>query len=282
MQIVTSPQKLRELCSQWHHGHQSIALVPTMGYCHAGHEALMEYGRANADKLVVSVFVNPAQFGPNEDLAQYPRDLDRDAAIAESRGADLVFAPEAQAMYADRHATWVEVPTMAAGLCGTSRPGHFRGVCTIVLKLFNLTRADLAVFGQKDWQQQAILRRMAADLDLPVKVVACPTVREADGLALSSRNVYLSDTERKQAPAIRAALLEARERAQAGETDARRLIDGVLGFWSRHMPDGICDYATVAHPETMEPLERVDGPALLACAVKLGKARLLDNILLRD
>lgn len=282
MDIISSPSKLREICSQWHKKGESIALVPTMGYCHAGHEALMRHARSLTDRLVVSVFVNPTQFAPNEDLASYPRDLAKDAALAEACGADVVFAPEVSAMYSGDHATWVEVPRLAQGLCGKSRPIHFRGVCTIVLKLFNLTGADIAVFGQKDWQQQAILRKMASDLDLAVKIIAFPTVREADGLALSSRNVYLSGEERRQAPAIRASLLEARKSVQAGLTDAASIIDGVLAYWREHMPDGACDYVSVVHPETMEAMEEITGPALLACAVKLGNARLLDNILLQE
>lgn len=282
MQLISLPQELRDICSMWRKRGESIALVPTMGYCHAGHESLMKLGRSQADRLVVSIFVNPAQFGPNEDLSNYPRNLERDAAMAEACGADIVFAPDAQALYSTAHATWVQVPQLAQGLCGKSRPTHFRGVCTVVLKLFNLTGADVAVFGQKDWQQLAILRRMAADLDVPVKILAGPTVREPDGLALSSRNVYLSAEERKQAPQIRAGLLQAREQALAGTTSSNEIIQGLISFWGQNMPSGEVDYVSIVHPETMEPIECIDGPALLACAVKLGKARLLDNILLRD
>ena len=199
MQILTDPQELAAQCRAWHAQGEDIALVPTMGYYHAGHEDLMIHARGLAKRLVVSLFVNPAQFGPGEDLEAYPRDAKRDAAIAESRGADVLFMPEPGSMYAPDHATWVEVPELAKGLCGQSRPIHFRGVCTVVLKLFMLTRADVAVFGQKDWQQQAVIRRMVRDLNVPTRIEARPTVREADGLALSSRNVYMTAAERAQA-----------------------------------------------------------------------------------
>lgn len=258
-----------------------IALVPTMGYYHAGHEDLMRHARGLARRMVVSLFVNPTQFGPDEDLAAYPRDAERDAAIARGLGADALFMPEAGGMYAADHATWVEVPELSRGLCGQSRPIHFRGVCTVVLKLFMLSQADVAVFGQKDWQQQAIIRRMVRDLDLPVRIESRPTVREADGLALSSRNVYLTPEERAQAPHIRQGLLLARTLAAGGETRATVLRDAVLAHWAGHLPLGRLDYLSIVHPENLAALETVDGPALMACAVRMGKARLIDNILLR-
>lgn len=282
MQIFTDPQALAAQCHAWHAAGEDIALVPTMGYYHAGHEDLMRHARGLAKRLVVSLFVNPAQFGPNEDLAAYPRDPERDSAIAEAHGADALFMPTPETMYAPDHATWVEVPALAAGLCGKSRPIHFRGVCTVVLKLFLLTGADVAVFGQKDWQQQAIIRRMVRDLNVPVRIEARPTTREADGLAMSSRNVYLTADERRQAPQIRAALLAAQAQARAGETDAQKLRDGVLAHWRERLPLGEPDYLEIVHPESLAPLAAVDGPALMACAVRLGKARLIDNILLRS
>ncbi|WP_165078608.1 MULTISPECIES: pantoate--beta-alanine ligase [unclassified Desulfovibrio] len=282
MQIFTDPKALAAQCRAWHAAGEDIALVPTMGYYHAGHEDLMAYARGLAKRLVVSLFVNPTQFGPNEDLAAYPRDAERDSAIAAARGADALFMPEPGAMYAPDHATWVEVPELAKGLCGIDRPIHFRGVCTVVLKLLLLTGADVAVFGQKDWQQQAIIRRMVRDLNVPTRIEARPTTREADGLAMSSRNVYLTPGERAVAPQIRAALLEAREAVAAGETDVSRLRGLVLDRWRERMPEGKPDYLEIVHPESLEPLKSVDGPALMACAVKLGKARLIDNILLRS
>lgn len=281
MQILTDPQELAALCRQWHAAGEDIALVPTMGYYHAGHEDLMSHARGLARRLVVSLFVNPAQFGPNEDLAAYPRDTERDSAIAHRLGADVLFKPEPGSMYAEDHATWVEVPDLARGLCGQSRPIHFRGVCTVVLKLFMLSQADVAVFGQKDWQQQAIIRRMVRDLDLPVRIETRPTVRESDGLALSSRNVYLAPEEREQAPQIRQGLMRARELAQSGENRVAVIRDAVLEYWAKHLPLGRLDYLTIVHPENITTLDAVDGPALMACAVRMGKARLIDNILLR-
>ena len=280
MQIFTTPKDLAAQCRQWHAAGETIALVPTMGYYHAGHEDLMAHGRHIAQRLVVSLFVNPAQFGPGEDLDAYPRDPERDAGIAARHGADALFLPTPESMYAPNHATWVEVPEMARGLCGAARPTHFRGVCTVVLKLFLLTGADVAVFGQKDWQQQAILRRMVRDLNVPVRIETRETVREADGLALSSRNVYLTAEERRQAPEIRRGLLLAQSMAQGGETHAGVLRDVVLRQWAERLPLGRLDYLSIVHPETLAPLDEITGSALMACAVRMGKARLIDNILL--
>lgn len=282
MQIFKNPQELAAQCRAWHSAGEDIALVPTMGYYHRGHEDLMGHARTLAKRLVVSLFVNPVQFGPGEDLEAYPRDAERDAAIARSHGADALFMPQPETMYAPDHSTWVEVPELSRGLCGLTRPVHFRGVCTVVLKLFMLTGADVAVFGQKDWQQQAVLRRMVRDLNVPVRIETRETVREADGLALSSRNVYLSPEERSQAPEIRKALLYAQKLAQSGETSVKLLREAVLRRWAEFLPMGRLDYLSIVHPESMAPLTEVDGPALMACAIRMGKARLIDNILLRQ
>lgn len=282
MQILSTSHDLAAQCRLWHAQGEDVALVPTMGYYHAGHEDLMTHARGLAKRLVVSLFVNPAQFGPGEDLEAYPRDAERDAAIAASHGADVLFMPEPGSMYAPDHATWVEVPELAKGLCGQSRPIHFRGVCTVVLKLFLLTQADVAVFGQKDWQQQAIIRRMVRDLNVGTRIETRPTTREADGLALSSRNVYMTAEERAQAPEIRAALLYAQKLTQEGEKSAALLREAVLRRWAERLPLGRLDYLSIVHPESMAPLGTVDGPALMACAVRMGKARLIDNILLRS
>lgn len=281
MQIFTNPQELAAQCRAWRRAGDDIALVPTMGYYHQGHEDLMAFARTQAKRLVVSLFVNPTQFGPGEDLEAYPRNAERDADIARSHGTDALFMPRPETMYAPDHATWVEVPGLSRGLCGLTRPVHFRGVCTVVLKLFMLTGADVAVFGQKDWQQQAILRRMVRDLDVPVRIETRETVREADGLALSSRNVYLSAEERAQAPEIRKALLYAQGLARNGETSVKLLREAVLRRWAEFLPLGRLDYLSIVHPESMTPLTEVTGPALMACAVRMGKARLIDNILLR-
>lgn len=280
MQIFARPEDLSSQCRQWHASGEDIALVPTMGYYHAGHEDLISHARKLAGRLVVSLFVNPAQFGPGEDLDAYPRDHERDMKIAESLGADALFLPEPDCMYAADHATWVEVPELARGLCGRSRPIHFRGVCTVVLKLFNLTGADVAVFGQKDWQQQAIIRRMVRDLNVPVRIVSRPTAREKDGLALSSRNVYLKPEERAVAPHIRKGLLLAQDMA-AAESSAEKIMRAVREYWRQNMPGADPDYLAIVHPESLEPVGELSGPALMACAVQLGRARLIDNILLR-
>lgn len=282
MQILTSPQDLAAQCRAWHAAGEDIALVPTMGYYHAGHEDLMAHGRGLAKRLVVSLFVNPAQFGPGEDLEAYPRDAERDAAIAESHGADVLFMPTPASMYAPDHATWVEAPELAKGLCGQSRPIHFRGVCTVVLKLFLLTQAEVAVFGEKDWQQQAIIRRMVRDLNVPVRIETRATTREADGLALSSRNVYMTAEERAQAPEIRRGLLHAQKLVSEGEKSAAFLREAVLRRWAERLPLGRLDYLAVVHPESLDALDEINGPALMACAVRMGKSRLIDNILLRS
>ncbi|MCX4309390.1 MAG: pantoate--beta-alanine ligase [Desulfovibrio sp.] len=278
MQILTKPEELASLCRDWHKAGDDIALTPTMGYYHAGHEDLIRHGRKLAKRIVVSLFVNPTQFGPHEDLAAYPRDIESDCAKARGIGADAIFIPEPSAMYAPDHATWVEVPALASGLCGKSRPIHFRGVCTVVLKLMLLTGADYAVFGQKDWQQQAIIRRMVRDLNVPCTIVTIPTVREDDGLAMSSRNVYLKPKERKAAPHIRKGLLLAREIVASGEQSPGKVIDAVLDYWKTNLPNGEVDYIEIVDPESLEPLADLSGAALMACAVKLGKARLIDNI----
>lgn len=280
MRILNTPAELAGQCRQWHQNGETIALVPTMGYYHEGHKDLIKYGRTLANRLVVSLFVNPAQFGPTEDLAAYPRDLKRDSAIAEELGADILFAPAPEEMYAEDHATWVETPELASVLCGRSRPIHFRGVCTIVLKLLLLTQADFAVFGEKDWQQLAIIRRMTRDLNVPTQIHSRPTVREADGLALSSRNVYLTAEERKQAPQIRQGLLQAQKLCENGESNCNRIRAEVLGWWSNHLPLGRLDYLSIVHPESLQQLETITDKAVMACAIRMGKARLLDNIML--
>jgi pantoate--beta-alanine ligase len=280
MDLLADRTSLQKHCQAWRTQGLSIALVPTMGFLHAGHLSLMDYARTVADRLVVSVFVNPTQFGPGEDLDRYPRDLPRDLELAAGHGADLVFAPEPQAMYHPDHATWVEAPDLGQGLCGASRPGHFRGVCTVVTKLFSLIRPDVAVFGQKDWQQLAIIRRMSRDLDLGVMVVGRPIFREEDGLALSSRNVYLTASEREKAPAIRQGLLLVQEAVRSGERDAARLGLLFRSHLAGAFPAARIDYAEFVHPEALSAVAGVDQPTLFAVAVFLSRVRLIDNILL--
>ncbi len=280
MQIISSPQELQAQCLKWRSEGLRVALVPTMGYFHSGHEALMQEARNRADKLVVSLFVNPSQFGPTEDLAAYPRDLAADTKTAERNGADLLFTPTPEAMYPAGYATWVEVPALSGLMCGASRPGHFTGVCTVVLKLFMLACPHVAVFGEKDRQQLTIIRRMVKDLDLPLEIVGLPTVREADGLALSSRNKYLEAAERAIAPNLYKGLQLGETMLKGGEKNAARVLAAITAHYAKEMPQGRVDYLTLADAETLQPIEEVSGNCLLAVAFKLGRARLIDNILI--
>ena len=259
----------------------TIGLVPTMGYLHEGHLSLVRECRANADATVVSIFVNPAQFGPNEDLQSYPRDLRQDVEMVKREGVDVVFAPPDYEMYPPGYRTFVEVHELQDRLCGRTRPGHFRGVCTIVLKLFNIVRPDIAFFGWKDAQQLIILRKMAKDLNLDVKVEGIPLVRDAEGLALSSRNSYLSAKERRAALVLSKGLREAEAMARAGEKSAKALISKVIET-IREEPLACIDYVDIVSMDDFAPLERIDGDALIALAVHIGKTRLIDNIRISD
>lgn len=280
MQIITDPRAFQAICLEFGRKGITSALVPTMGALHEGHKSLMDAGRTLADKLLVTVFVNPTQFGPGEDFNNYPRDFSRDCELARASGADVLFAPENAAMYAPDHATWVEVPTLAETLCGASRPGHFRGVCTVVLKLFNLARPTFALFGEKDRQQLCIIKKMAADLNLPLEVRGCPTVREADGLALSSRNRNLTAEERRQAPHIIKGLRLAEELRRSGETSSATLEKAVREYWQTRIPAGVVDYLEFVDSENLSRLSVLDKSAIAAAAVKFSKARLIDNIVL--
>ena len=280
MQILTKPDEIKALCLRWRAQGISIGLVPTMGAYHAGHRSLMQAARQANERVVVSLFVNPAQFGPGEDLAAYPRSPESDAATAEAAGADLLFMPGPEQLYAQDHATWVQVPALAQKLCALSRPDHFRGVCTVVLKLLLLCQPHQAFFGQKDWQQLAIIRRMVRDLNVNCEICGCPIVREADGLALSSRNIYLQPGERAQAPQLYAGLRQALELCGRGETSAPALYAAVRAHWAQALPAGQEEYLTLVHPESMEELDKIETQGLLATALRLGSARLIDNVLL--
>jgi pantoate--beta-alanine ligase len=252
-----------------------VVLVPTMGALHAGHAALIDAARARAGTngtVVVSIFVNPTQFGPNEDLAKYPRTFDADLALCEAHGADAVFAPTADEMYPAGDSTFVDETELARGLCGASRPGHFRGVCTVVAKLFNIIRPDAAVFGEKDYQQLAIIRRMTRDLFFGIEIIGHPTVREPDGLALSSRNRYLSVDERLRGAAFPAALT-----AAAQESDPAQIIAKATALITKGTGSAP-QYVELVDAETLEPLTALDRPAVLAAAVKIGETRLIDNV----
>ncbi|MBX6341415.1 MAG: pantoate--beta-alanine ligase, partial [Thermomicrobiaceae bacterium] len=250
-----------------------------MGYLHAGHLALVERARGENDRVVVSIFVNPTQFGPQEDFNRYPRDLERDLALLREARVDAVFAPSVAEMYPPGFATYVEVGGVTERLEGAARPGHFRGVATVVTKLFNIVQPDRAYFGQKDAQQLVVIRKMVADLAIPVEVVAVPTVREPDGLALSSRNVYLSPEERRAAVALSQGLFAARDRFQAGERDAEALRETVRARVARE-PLVRLEYVSVADPETLEELSTVGDRALVSLAARVGATRLIDNVLL--
>ena len=257
----------------------SVGLVPTMGYLHEGHLSLVRRARQECDRVIVSIFVNPTQFGPQEDLSRYPRDLERDLRLLEPLGTDLVWLPTAGIMYPPGFQTWVEVETITRPLEGAMRPGHFRGVATVVAKLFNAVQPEKAYFGQKDAQQAAVIRRMARDLDFPVEIVICPIVREPDGLAMSSRNVYLDPEQRKAATVLYRSLSAAKQAYQAGERDAEEIRETMKEVL-RKEPLAEVQYVSCADYDTLEELETVSGRALLSLAVLIGKTRLIDNMVL--
>ena len=279
MITLTKPDDVRE----WSRGERAagrrVAFVPTMGALHEGHLSLVREGKRVAESVVVSIYVNPTQFGPNEDLARYPRDVEGDLAKLSSAGADAVFMPDDDAMYPAGAQTFVTVEKISKPLCGLSRPGHFRGVATVVAKLFMMVEPDVAIFGEKDFQQLALIRTMVRDLSVPVEIVGCPIVREKDGLAMSSRNAYLSKEERAAALSLSRSLGIARAMANAGERDAAKILAAV-----RKEIEGTglarIDYAEIVDPETLDTLKEILRPSLLALAVFFGKTRLIDNALL--
>jgi len=256
-----------------------FGLVPTMGALHAGHLSLVEQARSNCRNVGVSIFVNPTQFGPTEDLAAYPRPLQHDLEMLEEAGVDLVWIPISEEMYPTGYQSWVTVEEVSCRLEGKSRPGHFRGVATVVAKLFNAFSPDIAYFGQKDAQQLAVIRRMVQDLNFPIKIVSCPTVREPDGLAMSSRNAYLNQEERMAATVLFSALSAAKVLHASGERKGERLRSEMLKVLKAE-PLAQAEYVSVALPETMFELDEIEGSALLSLAVRIGKTRLIDNILL--
>jgi pantoate--beta-alanine ligase len=271
-------KEVKECVKAWKKEGKTIGLVPTMGYLHEGHASLIKKAREENDIVIVSDFVNPIQFGPKEDLATYPRDFEADCALCESIGADLIFHPEPEEMYAPDFCTHVGVATLSEHLCGARRPVHFNGVCTVVTKLFMISQADRAYFGQKDAQQLAIVRRMVRDLNYNIEIIGCPIVREEDGLAKSSRNTYLNPMERKAAVVLHQALTEADAKIRAGETDAaevRRIISNII----EDEPLARIDYVEVVDWNELQPIEKIDGPVLVAIAVFIGKVRLIDNFI---
>lgn len=279
MEICYTIKDVRERVNAWKREGLTVGFVPTMGYLHKGHKSLMEAARANNDKVVVSVFVNPMQFGPNEDLESYPRDFEKDSALCESVGVDLIFHPEPEEMYADGFCSYVDMNGLTTELCGKSRPIHFRGVQTVVLKLFNIVKPDTAYFGQKDAQQLAVIKRMVKDLNVDTEIVGCPIVREADGLAKSSRNTYLNPDERKAALILSRSLKLGRELIENGETDSKAVIKAITDSINTE-PLAKIDYVDVVDFDTITPVDKIGKSVLVAIAVYIGKTRLIDNFII--
>lgn len=276
MEIINDIRRMQKICLDLRREGRRIAFVPTMGFLHPGHLSLLAEGRERGDVLVLSIFVNPTQFGANEDLEAYPRDFERDAALAREAGVDLLFHPLPAAIYPPGYATYVDVEGLTGTLCGASRPGHFRGVTTVVTKLFSIVQPHLALFGQKDFQQLAVIRRMTLDLNLPVEIVGMPIVREADGLAMSSRNVYLTPDQRRQALVLSRALAKARQLAAAGMGEAGAILEKLRAMIEAQ-PAARLDYLQVCHQLTLQEQERVDADSVLLMAVFIGQTRLIDN-----
>lgn len=277
--MITSIESMRNACRELRRSGKSLGFVPTMGALHAGHLSLVQAARSQNSVVAASVFVNPTQFGPNEDLSKYPRDLDRDRALLEKEKVDLLFAPSPEEMYPPGAVTWVTVEGLSERLEGKSRPGHFRGVTTIVSKLFHVIEPDRAYFGQKDAQQSVIIRKMVRDLDMGVDIVVCPTVRESDGLALSSRNVYLNPEERKQALVLYRALCRVQSLRDQGERDAAKLREAALQVFAEEKQVQL-DYFEIVDKDLLEPLSDVSRGALVVAAARVGKTRLIDNLVL--
>lgn len=279
MQTLTTINEVRALGAKWHEDGQRVAVVPTMGYLHEGHLSLMRLARQYAQRVIVSIFVNPTQFGPNEDLDKYPRDLARDQELCEGAGVDAIFHPLPSEMYDGDFSTWVNEESLSKTLCGAFRPIHFRGVCTVCLKLFNITRADCAVFGRKDAQQLLVVERMVRDLNIPIQIIGAPLVREADGLAQSSRNRYLSRDEHARALSLSRGLRAALSAYTAGQRNAESLKAMVRREVEAAPADRI-DYIELMSRSTLRPLAQADTPSLLAVAAYFGATRLIDNIFL--
>ena len=278
MKIVETIKEVREQVKAWRKEGLSVGLVPTMGYLHEGHKSLIDRAVSENDRVVVSVFVNPMQFGVGEDLESYPRDMERDAALCEAAGASLIFHPEPSEMYPEDFSSFVDMSTLTGGLCGKTRPIHFRGVCTVVSKLFNIVLPDKAYFGQKDAQQLAVIRHMVNDLSYGIEIVGCPIIREEDGLAKSSRNTYLNEDERKAALILSQSLAEGKKALEAGEKDAKKL-QSIIIEKIKTEPMAKIDYVEVVDWNTLEPVDTVDGSVLVAMAVYIGKTRLIDNFI---
>ena len=279
IEIIKSTQEMQARSDRNRREGKTIVFVPTMGYLHAGHLSLMREGLKHGDDLVVSIFVNPTQFGPGEDLDQYPRDFERDIELTRQEGVDAIFAPDEKEVYGPRYQTSVSLEKLPNHLCGISRPIHFRGVATVVAKLFNIVKPHVAVFGQKDFQQLIVIRQMVQDLNFDIKIVGAPIVREPDGLAMSSRNTYLTPEQRISALSLSKSLQNARRRVENGEKDSANIIEAAADLINSH-PETVIDYIAVCDPETLDDVKTINKPVLMALAVKVGTTRLIDNMIL--
>jgi len=281
MKIVEDIKEMQGLAESLRKQGKKIAFVPTMGYLHEGHLSLMRYGREIADVLVTSIYVNPAQFAPGEDFEEYPRDFERDVRLSEKVGVDIIFTTTDEQMYPERYQTYVEVKEVTKNLCGRSRPVFFRGVATVVTKLFNIVKPHVAIFGEKDYQQLITIQRMVSDLNYDIEIIGRPIVREPDGLAMSSRNAYLSVDERKSALSLSRSLKIAQEMVQAGETSSSKIIERVCHEITSE-PYTKIDYVQICHPQTLVDVDDISGGGVLAIAVWVGKTRLIDNCMLKE
>jgi pantoate--beta-alanine ligase len=279
IEIITTVKAFQRHADEIRRHGRTIAFVPTMGFLHQGHMTLLREGRKRADELVLSIFVNPTQFGPNEDLEAYPRNLERDLDMARKEGVNTVFHPTARELYGEAYQTYVSLEKLPFHLCGLSRPVHFRGVATVVSKLFNIVKPHIALFGEKDFQQVAVIRRMAADLNFDVDIVGVPTVREPDGLAMSSRNSYLTPGQRPAALSLSQSLKKADEKVKAGIADSKKIISEAVALIASY-PETRIDYITLCDPDTLEDVDIIKGPVVMALAVIVGKTRLIDNMTL--
>lgn len=279
MKLIHSISQMRQLSRRLRRQGARLGLVPTMGALHEGHLSLVRAAKVKSDLVAVSIFVNPTQFGPNEDFARYPRSLEKDCELLEREGVEFVFAPSAEEMYPSGAVTWVTIEGLSERLCGKSRPGHFRGVATVVAKLFNVVEPDIAFFGQKDAAQVAVLKRMVRELNFPVEVEVCPIVRESDGLALSSRNAYLTADERRMALVLHASLQRAQKLFHDGERDAPKIVSEAKKAFVLQ-PAVRLDYFEIVDPDTLEPISTINNRSLVAVAAFVGSTRLIDNILL--
>ncbi len=279
MRIIKQVQQMQKLAKQTRTKGLKIGLIPTMGFLHEGHLSLIRLARKEADFIVVSIFVNPTQFGPGEDYQAYPRDLQRDCRLIGQNGGDVVFVPSSEEIYPEGYCTFVELEGITRKLCGAFRPTHFRGVATVVTKLFYIVKPHFAVFGQKDAQQAIVIKRLVKDLNFGIKIIVAPTVRESDGLAMSSRNLYLSEQEREDASVLYKSLQGAKSMVEAGERSASRIIVTMEKMISEK-PTAQIDYIAAVDDQQLEPLEQLSGEVLIAVAVRFGRARLIDNIIL--